>query len=404
MKSKAIFIGVTRFSLFLPSSNAWNLTSDEEKYKAKLFSSERLQPRFDVFFKYALPIYKKYAEEFKYQHILLYSAHMPNIWKEKLFNELSNFPFVKPCEVDDTISYMDVMESFLQENCVGDSPVALFRVDDDDILAADYMRQLSRYADFPFDGMSVSFSKAVGAYFSNGKFTSFKKVHKRMLSMGLATIGRYDFTSKKLVMPGAVNHAETDKYRPVIVDGTKPTFIWTHHPTQDSNQDSQGASDRLSEELVRLPSIVNREELNSFPTILSDFDELESQWETLFVSENQKFDSELLCAPITIDSGTTLRFTISAALQNSISNSRALLVCLGQDAVNVDSVEGMMKSQDSSIGWFRYVGANSGKVESSFEISVGRKINLKTLALRIWLVRPGGHINCFKVERKTHIE
>ena len=124
MTSKAVFFGVTRFSLFLPSSNAWNLTSDEEKYKAKLFSPERLQPRFDVFFKYALPIYKKYADEFQYKHILLYSAHMPSVWKEKLFNELMKFPFVRPCEVDDTISYMGVMDSYLQETCKGDTPVA----------------------------------------------------------------------------------------------------------------------------------------------------------------------------------------------------------------------------------------------------------------------------------------
>lgn len=403
MKSKAIYIGVTRFSLFLPSSNAWNLTSDEEKYKAKLFSSERLQPRFDVFFKYALPIYKKYAEEFQYQHILLYSAHMPMVWKEKLFNELANFSFVKPCEVDDTIAYMDVMESFLRENCVTDTPVALFRVDDDDILAADYMKQLSRYTDLAFEGMSVSFSQAVGAYFSNGKFVSFKKVHKRMLSMGLATIGRYDFAANKLVMPRAVNHAETDKHRPVVVDGTKPAFIWTHHPTQDSNQDAKGANDILSEELIRLPSIINREELNSFPTLLADFDELESQWETLFVSENQKFDSHLQCASVSLEPATKLRFTISATLQNSVSNSRALLVCLGSDAANVDKVEGMMKSQDSSIGWFRYVGANEGKVESSFEISLNDSVNLKTLALRIWLVKAGGQVNCFKVERKAHL-
>lgn len=401
MTSKAVFFGVTRFSLFLPSSNAWNLTSDEEKYKAKLFSSERLQPRFDVFFKYALPIYKKYADEFQYQHILLYSAHMPSVWKDKLFSELADFPFVRPCEIDDTISYMGVMESYLQETCENDTPIALFRVDDDDILAADYMRQLSRYTNFAFEGMSVSFSKAVGAYFSDGKFVSFKKVHKPMLSMGLATIGRYDSTTKKLIVPRAVNHAETDKHRPVVVDGTKPAFIWTHHPTQDSNQDTKGTSDRLSDELVRLPSIVNRDELKSFPTLLPDFDDLESQWETLFVSENQNFDSQLICAPVSIDAGTKLRFTISATIQNSISNSRALLVCLGADAINVNFVEGMMKSQDSSIGWFRYVGANEGKVESSFELSLGDSMNLKTLALRVWLVKPGGTVNCFKVERKT---
>ena len=401
MTSKAVFFGVTRFSLFLPSSNAWNLTSDEEKYKAKLFSPERLQPRFDVFFKYALPIYKKYADEFQYKHILLYSAHMPSVWKEKLFNELMKFPFVRPCEVDDTISYMGVMDSYLQETCKGDTPVALFRVDDDDILSADYMRQLSKYANFPFEGMSVSFSKAVGAYFSDGRFVSFKKVHKPMLSMGLATIGRYDSSTKKLIMPRAVNHAETDKHRPVIVDGTIPAFVWTHHPTQDSNQDKKGASDRLSNELVRLPSIVNRGELDSFPTLLPDFDDLESQWETVFVSENQQFDSQLMCGPIELSAGTKLRFTISATLQNSISNSRALLVGLGQDAFSFCSVEGMMKSQDPSIGWFRYVGANEGKVESSFEISLDGDINLKTVAMRIWQVNPGGNVKCFKVERKA---
>lgn len=398
MTSKAVFFGVTRFSLFLPSSNAWNLSSDEEKYKAKLFSSERLQPRFDVFFKYALPIYKKYAEEFQYQHILLYSAHMPIVWKEKLFNELENFPFVRPCEVDQTISYMDPMESYLQLNCSDDAPVVLFRVDDDDILAADYMKQLSKYADFPFEGMSVSFSKAVGAYFSNGRFISFKKVHKPMLSMGLATIGRYDSAAKKLIVPRAVNHAETDKYRPVIVDGTIPAFIWTHHPTQDSNQNTKGAAKSLSEELVRLPSIVDRDELKSFPTLLTDFDELERQWKTLFISENKEFDSQLLCDRILLEADTKVRFTISATLQNSISNSRALLVCLGPDAANVETVEGMMKSQDPSIGWFRYVGANEGMVESSFEISLGSSVNLKTAALRIWQLKPGGHVKCFKVE------
>jgi len=61
----------------------------------------------------------------------------------------------------------------------------------------------------------------------------------------------------------------------------------------------------------------------------------------------------------------------------------------------------MMKSQDPSIGWFRYVGASEGKVESSFEISLDGDINLKTVAMRIWQVNPGGNVECFKVERNA---
>jgi hypothetical protein len=44
------------------------------------------------------------------------------------------------------------------------------------------------------------------------------------------------------------------------------------------------------------------------------------------------------------------------------------------------------------------VGANEGKVESSFEISLGSNVNLNTVALRIWQLKPGGHVNSFKVE------
>ncbi|RNL49465.1 glycosyltransferase [Arthrobacter oryzae] len=234
------FFGVTRFSLFLPGSAAWKATregsrQDPDTLHAYLYADERINPRLRIFRDYALPIYAGYAAKHNYTHIVLYSDEMPEKWKAELRAITVLYPFVVlNSEKEHAMSARPIMERKMQEAGAESSAVAWFRVDDDDLLSADYLDQLDRHTTGANRGKGVSFGLGYLGLYADGKFSDYRELHKTMLAQGQAFIGAYDAETRKLSFPKAGNHRISDRITPFIIDSRSPAFLWTQHAGQDT--------------------------------------------------------------------------------------------------------------------------------------------------------------------------
>lgn len=400
----AVYFGFTRFSVYLPNNGSWVLSSTDNQYLAKLYSDERLKPRFDIFLNRTLPVYQKFSEEFTFRHVVLYSTVMPDKWKQMLFSAAERYPFLILREVTDQVHFQDALESFLVANRKQDCPVALFRVDDDDILASDYLTQLSPYTDFAFDGMSVSLCAGIAARYEAEQFVDFRAVRAPLLSIGLANIGRFNAKTGKLYLPRAVNHMETDQHRPVIIDSRKPAFIWTHHAHQDSNQSvtGSGSLSPLEEAFLSHKTIVAPGYLDSFPTVKGDFLNFINSFKvTLSRAFSDKRSVFNLDAVVSFVPGN-YRITYEANLFDSFAtDSKSLIVFFGSQTSEVSKIIGMTKSGNPALGWYRYISSTSGVAVGSFDIYVEQGFETGTLGLKGWNAKGDFYLKQFKIEKLT---
>lgn len=264
----AYFFGTTRFSVYVPGSNAWVVSRDmdEADYVSHLYSDDRLEPRFDIFFGKSAPILQALSERHRYRHILQYSANMPTKWKDRLYALSADFPVLKLKEISNATGAADTMLQLLEGE--GSQTIATFRVDDDDILSADYLDQLAPYTVTAFHGMAVSLGLGVAAIYCNGEFTELREIKQPLISIGQAYIGRYNAETHKLHLPRSQSHAQIDRYTPTILDSRSHAFVWTHHVNQDTRVADDNAEKAILGKLRKLPAIPESLDISSkFPTL-----------------------------------------------------------------------------------------------------------------------------------------
>ncbi|WP_433923971.1 glycosyltransferase [Vreelandella sp. 21] len=389
MNNNAFFFGVTRFSVFSPGSSAWKITAAQEsEYLDHLYSDERLSPRFDIFVNYALPVYEEYSKKYDYKHIVLYSDKMPDKWKKILFDCGEKYNFLCLHKVSKSIEFMEVMEEQLARERAVDCPVALFRVDDDDLLSKDFIDQLSNYTDFPFVGMSVSFGCGVAAKYTSGSFDDFRSIKKPMIAIGLANIGRYDSSSLRLWLPKAVSHVETDIHRPVIVDCRKPSFVWTHHFLQDSNHQESSSSGKaeIDKKFLSYRSVKDISCIDSFPTILKDYLRFSNGKIEVanFVTFEHRYEHEFEFGGLGISQGGSYRIFYDISLyESTLSNSKAVVLCF-KEAMNIDDIVGMQLSPNKDVGWYRYIAVTSGAARGHVDFYLPDKCKIDSVFVKNW--------------------
>ncbi|GAA2241941.1 hypothetical protein GCM10010413_50620 [Promicromonospora sukumoe] len=265
------YFGVTRFSTFLPLSSAWVSSRDgrtESEYKAHLFSDERMEPRVRIFVDRALPIYQSMAERHEYRHIVHYSDSLPTRWREELEEAARKYPVLHLDKVETRINSTQVMLEQIGRRTPDADVVVWFRVDDDDLLSADFLDRLSVYATPKHSGYAVSFGMGLAGLYVDGQYTEFRKVHGRLPSQGQAYVGRYDHLKGVLQFPRATAHSRQDTVSPVIYDSRDVSYVYTFHDQQDQGLTTHGSA---AERLARFPLLDDVGGLaTKFPTIARD--------------------------------------------------------------------------------------------------------------------------------------
>lgn len=404
------FIGCTRFSLYIPGSNAWDISKvSEDNYLSQLYSDARMAARFDIFFNKAVPLYEDMAKRFFYKHVIQYSAVMPEKWKNKLFEEAAKYDFIVLSEAGE-----NPISSTIKE-ILADQPsgtIAYFRVDDDDILSVDYLSELKNYVNENYEGMIVSFGCGLVATYVDGVFRDFRQCYRRFLALGLAFIGGYNAEKKEYWLPRYNGHETVDRHSPAIVDSRTPAFIWTHHEFQDTKVRSGGVAGAVSSRLKGYSRITSiRDYEKKFPTLKNEMKFLLENNEEILFLEKSRVSVDRVKFP-TLDHKVSSKYVLEYSIvdeaflhgiDKGVVNNRYLII--GFDILDSQGeleVLGLNRSTDPDIGWYFYVSFVDGVANGRVEFSLSFKSNVCGLNFIKWKSKkPAFKINSMRLASES---
>lgn len=234
------FIGNTRFSIYDPTSTSWRLSrsvgrSNDEAYRRKLYSEERMSSREDIFFNYSLPILDQAKGQHDLIHVVSYSEELPDRYQDELHAAEDRYDWLLLDRRTQANRKGTKLETLAKQYfCSGDI-FAEFRLDDDDIVSKDYFESLAQYLHDPFVGYCVSHGLGIQAYYESGRFLAPRLEHRPKIAIGLARICKID--GKRIIAPGKAPHPMIDRECPVVVDSRSITFLHSLHLSQDSGED-----------------------------------------------------------------------------------------------------------------------------------------------------------------------
>lgn len=249
MNTSTYYFGTTRFSVHIPGASQWKSSrgTRDTGYAELLFDDRRMELRTEIFLKLAVPVYAAWSERFRYRHIVHFSSDLPDKWRSALEESARRFPFLLLDEVTDKIDHNAVIARHLSHNGSDVELVARFRVDDDDILASDYLPRLAQYVNPTHDAWAISFGLGIVARHQGRRYSDFRLKYEPRTSAGQANIGRWDAAKQRLATPEFVNgfsHGHVDRHRATIFDAREVMFLRTFHAFQDYQLDTGSPEER----------------------------------------------------------------------------------------------------------------------------------------------------------------
>lgn len=273
MRSRRVqYRAVVRFSIFDPDWTGWRATNSgtftsPEDYRRYLWSTERLDLRFDIFGRLAAPIYQRIAERHDFRVLVQHSPDLPGL--DRLADLARTFPVIVPMAVSGAVDAREtVRESLAKDGRTGD--VVMLRVDDDDLISVDFLDQLQVHVIPVHRGWCVSLGKGLAARPGGAGLTDFRLLHSPLIAIGQAYLGHYRRRGQHLDLSALLSHRTVPETLPTIVDSRSVAYIHVRHEQQDTRV---GASaDKVSGGIVRsmakLPKFTDVSELEAkFPTL-----------------------------------------------------------------------------------------------------------------------------------------
>lgn len=367
------FLGVTRFSIFDPASNAWKSSASQnlnyEQKLERLYAPERIEPRLNIFLNYSLPQISLASRDHAIKHIVRYSAEMPEKYKSILKDAESTFDFLVLEE--HTAGVGSINPYKIGFSIAGpDNVFGIYRLDDDDLLASNFFDQVARYIDPAYVGMKVSLAAGLTGLYEDGRFSNIRSVYHPMIAIGL--MGIYGMNSDgSMISPPDGAHILSDRYGPVVVDAQEPSYFWTRHIGQDT----------AFTEANKLQSVTN--ELSKYPVLPFTF-----EWDKYFPSiadivpvvEEMKLLENALARDVDFISVDSIRGEFSVYLDATYNpgmggNGALLKFQIADESGELLSavehpLEGFTSSGYPSIGYFRYLNTYVGKREQSFRFNI----------------------------------
>lgn len=378
------FIGQTRFSLYTPKSNAWNISNfTEEEYINHLFSDERMSVRMKIFSEASIPLMDNMKKNYNFHHIVSYSSILPQKWKDELIALQKKYPFLYLHEADTASE--NPLHSILKGKQEGS--VAFFRLDDDDLLAVDYLDYLAKYNYPAYKNMAVSFGKGIAAFYKQNTYIDFRDVVQKYPSMGQAYIGHW--SGKSLELPPIYSHHDLEQNIPVIVDSRKIMYLQTYHEQQDSHYRFSNTATPLSSsveaELAKYQKNKNSKILkDSFPVLDMNINEYINNMECYFSKSNLDINQKTTSIPIDNNNEKILfELEYDVALPKTLVSPKAMLFAFkfDRDAV-VNS--GLTFSPYNDIGWFKYISGANGVANGILSFILDNPAQLTELKVVLW--------------------
>jgi len=199
-----------------------------------LFSDARLSIRENMFLQYSVPVLAQMTKTHDYRHFVLYSDVLPEKHRKTLLDACREYPFLVPVEWSQPVSGPGIsevrgaMEEILRSRyspADGLQPVAWFRLDDDDVLAADYLDRLEPYRRLDFVDKAVSFGLGLTAFKTNRDLVNLREYYYPKSAQGMAFIAMYDPAEATLRAPAPGPHTTIDRSMPTIIDSRNHMFF-----------------------------------------------------------------------------------------------------------------------------------------------------------------------------------
>lgn len=271
---------VVRFSIFDPTRGGWLATKKgtfdgPDDLRAQLWSEGRLGSRMHLFGQLASPIYQQIAAEHDFRVLVQHSADLPEPWLGRLEALATSYPVLRLAPLGGWVEARDTVQADLDRDG-RTGPVVMLRVDDDDLLAADYLDQLAPYVTPDHHGWAISLSGGVVARLEDRRLLDFRTDVQPFGSMGQTFVGDYDARRRTLDLPVMPNHRRVHEYRPTVVDSREITFLQVRHADQDTRlrRDREAEQQVLRTQMAKLPPVTDFAPLRAkFPTLAGAFDE-----------------------------------------------------------------------------------------------------------------------------------
>lgn len=395
-----MFFGVTRFSLFLPNSAAWYLSKDMiddnakvQEYKERLFNPDRLEERINVFFNITLPTLSKMKKNYTYYHILQISDEMPNRYKNIIKTYCHQYNFLILQEIDRYGNSKKSLEKIISEKLNGKKICfGLFSLDDDDVLAIDYFDKAAMYLHDSFKGHVISFGTGVtGLLVKKDNIRDPRICYEPKINIGLLRIGWVDVNGR-ICTPVLGNHKYVDKFSPTILDSREIMYFWTRHLNQDSSRsfdDKQHQMNIIATDLNKFEKIsVDQSLKDKFPFL--NFKTSEDYTKLI----KYDMDNTLLNQGISLELGgvsgkISIEFDVELEKSSHIVDVNRALIASFQFLKNPEMVAGLSRSEDSEVGFFKYIAMNSQSNTASVQVYIPEQLLLKAICLRRWKMKGG---------------
>ncbi|MDV3222906.1 glycosyltransferase [Intrasporangium sp.] len=264
------FFGWTRYSQYYRGTSAFKTSRafpDEDAYKARLWSAERMGPRATMFLELSVPLLQQMRKEHVYRHVVSYSPEMPEPWLGQLLAAAERYDVLEllPAGSGGVPSHF---ERVLERVESPSRTVVWFRVDDDDLLSIDYLDRLAVYSTRSERGRGVSMARGYSALWHDGVMIHPREARRPLGSQGQAYVGAYDHTSQRLTMPRPGDHSTVDRRMPTILDSRFHTFLQLRHAGQDTQSGEAEPFELLHRRHTSIAAVSGHSRLlELFPTV-----------------------------------------------------------------------------------------------------------------------------------------
>lgn len=381
-----MFIGHTRFSLFVPDSGAWRASnggdfSSADEYKAYLYSEKRLDLRSFVFLEHTVPTLQKAAEGFEVTHIVSFSSSLPKKYKQKLQETAEKYDVIRLDELPDGDNGYGTPSKVAAELGI-EGVFGRYRLDDDDILSTDYFHLVDNYLKPEYVGMTVSLPLGIEAVLDKGRFFNLREAHVPMNSMGLLYVCSRD-KSGQISSPKGGPHDKSDRYDPVIIDSRGYGYLRCIHSGQDNAMRylSGSVMEYLLDGMAKFPPAADFPKLReNFPTVASQL-EGDSRVEEISVQENLTEDIFFELEKPSKNISLLVNGQAAPTTGHPALVSFTFVDKFGHRVPTYRKIEGIGASKNPDIGHFVYLTKGGGEFRSLVSLHLGHGYQVKAFKI-----------------------